>query len=436
LYPGDPAPHFKVASSVNPSYHFDVAAGRYIVLSFFGSSRLPFSQALLEEMTTRAKRFDVTNAIFFGVSIDPSDRERLPQQHPGIMYFWDLDRSVSRLYGLADQQLPTATSTEPSADRTTVTQREVAYEPRTFVLDQALRVVATLGFSGDPVKHADTVFQVLDSLPALQNLPMRAPIIIVPDVFEPELCRRLIDYYEAIGGEDSGFMREVDGKTVGVYDYAHKRRMDCEIVDQALIRSIHQRLRRRVVPAIRHAYQFDVTRIERNIVARYDAAQGAHFRAHRDNTTMGTAHRRFAVTLNLNSDAYEGGEIWFPEFGPTKYKGPTGSAIVFSCSMLHEVPKVTSGKRYAYLPFLYDDAAAAVREQNRKYLGELSMARGGPVTNVCASRIETDAAARSEFSRVVIDGSAGCGNPEGCQTCLTSPTYPLIKPADHAADGG
>jgi hypothetical protein len=31
---------------------------------------------------------------------------------------------------------------------------------------------------------------------------------------------------------------------------------------------------------------------------------------------------------------------------------------------------VTRGKRYAFLPFLYDDAAAKIREANNKFLGE------------------------------------------------------------------
>src|SRR5215212_7427950 len=190
-------------------------------------------------------------------------------------------------------------------------------------------------------------------------------------------------------------MRDEGGKTVGIIDYSHKRRMDCEIIDQELIRTTQERIKRRVVPAIRQAYQFNVTRIERHIVACYDAAQGAHFRAHRDNTTLGTAHRRFAVTINLNSADYDGGEIWFPEFGPKKYKAPSGAAIVFSCSLLHEVPPVTRGKRYAFLPFLYDDAAAQIRERNRKHLGDLSGAvgSGSKVTNVCASTTP----AKSEF---------------------------------------
>jgi predicted 2-oxoglutarate/Fe(II)-dependent dioxygenase YbiX len=38
---------------------------------------------------------------------------------------------------------------------------------------------------------------------------------------------------------------------------------------------------------------------------------------------------------------------------------------VFSCSLLHAVSRVTRGRRYAFLPFLYDEAAAAVRDANR-----------------------------------------------------------------------
>jgi predicted 2-oxoglutarate/Fe(II)-dependent dioxygenase YbiX len=274
----------------------------------------------------------------------------------------------------------------------------------------------------DVLNHVEAIFSLLDSMPRLSTLANSAPVLVVPYVFEPKFCRRLIDYYEGKGGEDSGFMVEVNGKTVGKLDYGHKRRMDCEITDQELVRATQERIKRRIVPAIRQAYQFDATRIERHIVACYDAAQGAHFRAHRDNTTLGTAHRRFAITINLNSPDYEGGEIWFPEFGPKKYKANSGDAIVFSCSLLHEVPKVTRGKRYAFLPFLYDDAAAAVRERNRKHLGDLSAAIGRPATNVCDSN-----ASNSSFSKVVIDGSAGCGNPEGCQTCLTAPVYQLGK---------
>jgi predicted 2-oxoglutarate/Fe(II)-dependent dioxygenase YbiX len=196
-----------------------------------------------------------------------------------------------------------------------------------------------------------------------------APVLVLPRLLEPEFCRHLIGLYEARGGEESGFMREVGGRTVGVLDAAHKRRRDYSIEDEGVQAALRARIQRRLVPEIAKAFQFRVTRIERYIVACYDAAEGGHFRAHRDNTTKGTAHRRFAVSVNLN-DGFEGGELWFPEFGPRRYRPPAGGAVVFSCSLLHEATPVTRGVRYATLPFLYDDAAARLREQNQAFIGE------------------------------------------------------------------
>ena len=90
------------------------------------------------------------------------------------------------------------------------------------------------------------------------------------------------------------------------------------------------------------------------LIACYDAERGDYFRRHRDNQTPATATRRFALTLNLNSDEYEGGELVFPEYGNDRYKPPTGAAVLFSCSLLHEALPVTSGQRFALLSFLRD----------------------------------------------------------------------------------
>ena len=123
----------------------------------------------------------------------------------------------------------------------------------------------------------------------------------------------------------------------------------------------------RLAPEIQKAFQFEVTRLERYLVACYTAGAG-WFRPHRDNTTKGTAHRKFAVSINLNAEEYEGGDLRFPEFGPRTYRPPTGGAVVFSCSLLHEATAVTRGERYAFLPFLYDEAGAKVREENLSFV--------------------------------------------------------------------
>src|SRR5215208_4582634 len=126
---------------------------------------------------------------------------------------------------------------------------------------------------------------------------------------------------------------------------------------------------RRINLEIEKVHFFKPTRMERYIVSCYAAEDGGHFRPHRDNTTSGTAHRRFAVSINLNHD-FEGGEVRFPEYGPRSYKAPPGGAVVFSCPLLHAVSKVMRGRRYAFLPFLYDEEAARIREQNNAFLGE------------------------------------------------------------------
>jgi predicted 2-oxoglutarate/Fe(II)-dependent dioxygenase YbiX len=159
-------------------------------------------------------------------------------------------------------------------------------------------------------------------------------------------------------------MRDIEGKTVEIFDHQHKRRTDVDIEDEALRRECMVKIHDRLAPEIKRAFQFDATRIERYMVARYDADVGGHFRAHRDNTTKGTAHRRFAVSLNLNTGQYEGGELRFPEYGRSLYSPPAGGAVVFACSLLHEATPVTSGQRYVFLPFLYDEAAARIRQQN------------------------------------------------------------------------
>lgn len=164
-------------------------------------------------------------------------------------------------------------------------------------------------------------------------------------------------------------MREVEGRTIGIQDPTFKRRRDQNIFDERLQTEAIYRIHDRLVPEIHRAFQFKATRIERHIVACYDGKSGGFFRPHRDNTTKGTAHRKFAVSLNLNTGQYQGGLLRFPEFGRQTYTAPAGGAVVFSCSLLHEATPVTQGLRYAYLPFLYDDAAAKIREMNLQFLG-------------------------------------------------------------------
>ena len=360
LLPGDPAPLVYQRTSSNPQYAFHTTAGRYVVLCFFGSAADPQSRAAIEAVKSRPAFFDDRTACFLGVSLDPSDeaQRRVSDEGPGYQYFWDFDFAASRLYGAAPKD---ATAKDGPA----------FWKRLWVVLDPMLRVMQVIPFRQDRSDVA-ALTEYLDALPPPKDFAgfeLPAPVIVLPRVFEDEFCKKLIALYEARGGEQVGVMREIDGKTVGVADYDYKSRRDYYIEDKALILETQARLVRRVIPEILKVHHFQVTRMERYIISCYAAEEGGHFEAHRDNTMKGTAHRRFAVTINLNDD-YDGGELSFPEYGPRSYKPPVGCAVVFSCSLLHAVSRMTRGKRYAFLPFLYDDAAAKIREENSRFLAD------------------------------------------------------------------
>jgi hypothetical protein len=46
--------------------------------------------------------------------------------------------------------------------------------------------------------------------------------------------------------------------------------------------------------------------------------------------------------------------------------------VVFSCALLHEATRVTAGRRYAFLPFFYDEAGAEVLAAYEQRVGALA----------------------------------------------------------------
>lgn len=342
---GGVAPWFATPSLGGLSdYSFETVAGRPILLLFFKSASDPAVAHALSRILARRDIFDDAAGSFFGVTADPGDveAERIAPRIPGVRYLLDYDRSVARQFHIGDD-----------------------VSAKFVLLDRQLRFIARF-----PVAEVEAAMAATARLSADCQPFEWAPILLVPRVFEPELCRELIRIYDEDGGRESGYMRVKDGKTVRLVNHRHKRRSDVPINDPKLREMLMMRVHYRLRPMIHRAFQFDASRMERHIVACYDGESGGYFKQHRDNTTEGTAHRRFAVSINLNAEEFEGGELRFPEFGTRTYRPPTGGAVVFSCSLLHEATAVTKGRRYAYLPFLYDDAAAALRQANNRFLGD------------------------------------------------------------------
>ena len=121
--------------------------------------------------------------------------------HPAFALLADHDGALSRNYGALDA-------------------------PRTIVLDPMLRAIANIAWQ-DTDEHIAMLRELLRGLPSVDDqagVPMNAPVLIVPRVFDFPLCELLVKLYDRMGGEDSGFMLDVAGIPVVRQWFVVKRR--------------------------------------------------------------------------------------------------------------------------------------------------------------------------------------------------------------------
>jgi predicted 2-oxoglutarate/Fe(II)-dependent dioxygenase YbiX len=241
----------------------------------------------------------------------------------------------------------------------------------TFLIDTNFRI-RKIYTQVDPSTHpAEVLADVKSILFAEEPRPLRmhAPVLIIPDVLDQAKCHELMQLWETEGHGDSGYMKQVGDQTVGILDHRRKIRQDHFMKPGPRVDELKGLFARRVVPEIKKAFDFAATRVEDIRIACYDASSGGFFRPHRDNGLAGVAHRRFAMSLNLNTGEYEGGYIRFPEYGGYLYRPEAGAAVIFSCSLLHEATDVTAGRRFVLLTFFYGDREAKIREEYSRRTG-------------------------------------------------------------------
>jgi hypothetical protein len=265
--------------------------------------------------------------------------------------------------GAAFPQLADHLSARPDVATTTVAEPAIAEafgvapnQPTVVVLDPDLRVVG-LVTGDDPSAEVEALLGAAVHRGPPTEVTGQAPVLFVPRVVDATLRDRLIRLLEQQGSVDTGVETSTGGTRGEVLDAAYKRRRDHTVGDPDLLRELSSAVGRRVMPEIRKAFAFRATRFEGFKIACYDASGGGFFRPHRDNLSPSTAHRVFALTINLN-EAYEGGQLRFPEYGNQLYRPDSGAALVFSCAHLHEVLDITAGRRFALLSFLYGEPAS------------------------------------------------------------------------------
>jgi hypothetical protein len=194
---------------------------------------------------------------------------------------------------------------------------------------------------------------------APREVTRHPPVLIVPDVLSRADCDHLISIFNFKGNvwvePGDGPKNMADDYKMRIPDYGREDRIDHWIINPETQNFVSSRLRARLFPEIEKAFHYKITQHERYRIGNYKGARGGEAHGHRDNTADHVAHRRFAASINLNSEQFKGGELRFPEYGGHLYRPETGAAIVFSSSMLHEPLHVTEGQRFVLLSFLFGD---------------------------------------------------------------------------------
>jgi predicted 2-oxoglutarate/Fe(II)-dependent dioxygenase YbiX len=310
---------------------------------------------------------------------DPMPRITLPMAAGGLFDSWDQTTAGRiQVYWLADHSSCQAVEAmAPTLSACDAELHVVAPQPggSACLIDKAGDFGRVLGADGPvavvvdpagqlvaivPQPDADSVAAVVQALhdaSEAQVVRAQAPVLLVERAIDPELCETLIDHWHRGGKLADGVASAIGASNA---DTDTKRRRDVPVDDKRLFTALREALVRRVVPAIFRAFQARIVQIELPRVGCYDAESGGWFRRHRDNTTPFTAHRQFAISVNLNPpQEYDGGEVRFPEFGRQLYRPPAGGALVFSCSLLHEVNPLRRGRRFGMFSFLHDESRDA-----------------------------------------------------------------------------
>jgi hypothetical protein len=189
-----------------------------------------------------------------------------------------------------------------------------------FVLDSNQRIV---GVRAAEPGHADWALAMLKARPgdSPQRLSTTAPILLLPAVLDGEDCAALLKQIS-------------DANTPGG---------SAAIADKALAERIVRILLRRIGPEVEKAFSFDDFVFESLVLRWDDSAAPADRRTEVDDPAV--QGRSFSLIVDLAGEAYEGGDILFPEYGPHSYRPGSGGALVFAGTLLRELRPVSAGRR-------------------------------------------------------------------------------------------
>lgn len=334
---GDIVPSFSLVGPDNNPFDLggDECAGHFRVLLFAagGEAGAAARRALSEKSTALAKH----GALLYAVR--PTTPALVGASEPKLAPLFDPDRRIEAIFrpdGLA-------------SDR-----------PFALVLCPNQHL---FGLYADLIAELDALLAAI----AREARHFRAseggrqpPILMVPRVLSADDCKALItrfktegQVYVEPGHGDKGMTQDYKMR---IPEYGRDDRIDHWVMNPTTIGFINERLKRRFLPEVKKAFAYDITRHEAYRITKYEGARGGELHGHRDNSDVRVAHRRFALSINLNSEEFEAGGLRFPEYGGQVYRPPSGTALLFSSSLLHEALHVTKGRRFVLLGFMFGES--------------------------------------------------------------------------------
>ncbi len=201
LKPGDPVPWFEAQALAGTEHSLGVMAGRWIAL-FFGQelTDAAVTRTLADIVASLGRFFNDDHVIFYGVLTAPpatAIAEHFAKaSHRGLGFMTDYDGTLTKLYGASEK-------------------------PYLVVIDPLLRAkkIFSLGTEGASSQDICAYLNHLPPVDDFAGIPLLAPALVIPNVFESEFCDFLVGLHQKNGGTDSGFMLDKDGKTQTIINH-------------------------------------------------------------------------------------------------------------------------------------------------------------------------------------------------------------------------
>ena len=346
---GQALPPFVLPDSEGNPAEIQLYAGKRVVLYFLP---LDFPDSIANFFTYFATRREAINAAnchqLFILNGSKEDAENIRTGYaPDMRVLYDSEGVLYQAFGIR----------QPRIDAASV------------LISPSQRIIGMFD-DRNPINQLADIIRAMQTEAGRTAAPTLAtqihpPVLMIPDVLSGSLRAELLNYWKNGSAYDGTIGVGGDEKVIS----QGKRRRDVDIQDRALLVRIDDQIAKTVLPELRKVSAFEAMYRERYKIGRYGEEDVGYYHQHRDTGVKELAYRRYSMSLALTQD-YDGGLLYFPEYGSVHYKLPAGSAALFPSALLHGVTPVKNGERCVLVSFFHGPLEEAYRKRGMLERGE------------------------------------------------------------------